>query len=161
MGNWVSFWWIAMVSVLLLWLPSIATLIVCWHETEPEEADGVVTPGGKSLLRARRIFTAACAVVFACPFALGYISGAPYNSPSVQWFDRQRMRTPRSFLFLRFVGCLFHLRHKRRGRRAPRAYYFHLHHCFSHLMPGDVSPSELIAIAVPCEIAAKTSYPPS
>jgi hypothetical protein len=95
MGNWVSDWFIAFLTTLLLSIACAGSLIVPWHDIDPEFSDGEITPAGKMLLRARLVFTAACGVIFVCMGLLYYFGfEGPYDWRPYRWYREHPSSLP-------------------------------------------------------------------
>jgi hypothetical protein len=99
-SGWVSDWFVAFVTTLLLSIACVGALIVPWHDIEPELSEGETTRAGRTLLRARLLFTAACGLVFACTGVLYYFGfEAPDNSQSYRWFREHPASVPMLLMF--------------------------------------------------------------
>lgn len=95
MGNWVNYWFWAFFLMLLLSVPCVAGLILCWHEVEPETTEEwKITRAGKRLHRARLWFTAGCVAIFASLCLLGAFMGSLEDSRLFHWCDLHRECVP-------------------------------------------------------------------
>lgn len=59
MGQWVSTGAAAFILLLFLSVLWVIALVACWAIVVPESLDGDITPGGRKLLHAKYLFTAA------------------------------------------------------------------------------------------------------
>jgi hypothetical protein len=84
MGQWLSVGTVAFMLLLFLSVLSVIALAVCWVILAPESEDGDITPGGKVLLRARGLFTAACGLIL-ISLLLDVLVRNP-ASPSDDWW---------------------------------------------------------------------------
>ena len=93
MGSFVSFWFVAFVLILILSILTLGILIASWSSLQPERSDWEITPPGKTLLRARNLFTVACGVIFACLVATGSFMESD-TSAFFRWCDAHRLGLP-------------------------------------------------------------------
>jgi hypothetical protein len=63
MGQWVSVGVAAFIMLLFLSVSWVIALVASWAIVVPESLNGDITPGGKRLLYARYLFTAACGII--------------------------------------------------------------------------------------------------
>jgi len=78
---------------LVLAFASALGLIGCWTIVA-ESSDLEITRSGRRLIRARTLFAIACAIIFACLFALIPFLNTPDESQPFRWFDEHQRSVP-------------------------------------------------------------------
>ena len=107
---------------LVLWGLSIVGAIAtlpCWTATEPEYDEGVKSPGGRRLVRARIFMTAGCVAVWICTF-LGQTLSGSNDLPGLPfgfWQDHPVLLQCLFFPIDAFFAAAVFLAFQVRGRR--------------------------------------------
>jgi hypothetical protein len=83
-GQWISIGAAVFIFLLFLSVLWVITLVACWAIAVPESLDGDITPGGKRLLYARYLFTAACGVILISLLLDGFVRN-PADSSDLFW----------------------------------------------------------------------------
>jgi hypothetical protein len=118
-GSFVSYWFIAFVLVLLLSVLSVGILVASWSSLSPETIDWQITPAGKTLLRARNLFAAACGIILTCLVANASFMESD-TSAFFRWCDAHRLCLPVAMVVssgFSFFSAFQALQSKGDGRR--------------------------------------------
>ena len=118
-SGWVNYWFIALVVVLLLSIISFIVLLACWNSVSAETDLWTITPAGKTLLRARNVFAAACGIIFAALFGVGEFDASD-RSAFDRWCDAHPHSVPAVMVIsagLFFASACLAFQSKGDGRR--------------------------------------------